>query len=111
MTLRREEADIADPTTEPGSPRRIKPTTFGTAHVDGAWQAPTDDPTVSLTDLLALLGPRVRPMTRVIHHPRAWRKGVPTRRPTRRAQRLSRARARGLPTQSVCSTPTVRDCR
>ena len=91
MTLSRVKAATA----EPGTPRlRIKPTTLGTGEVDGAWRPPTDDLTV------ALLAPRLRPITQVIYHPHAWRQGVPKELPSKTGP-VSLEGSRSQPTDTI----------
>jgi hypothetical protein len=51
---------------------RLKPKAPHTGYVDGAWWPRSDDLTVELPDLLAVLSVRLGPIDRVIYHLSEW---------------------------------------
>ncbi|MCW2651062.1 MAG: hypothetical protein JWR32_2038 [Mycobacterium sp.] len=81
MTLwhERNPVEYRNPGPVASSRLRMKPTLSGTGHVDGAWWPPTDELAVALPDLVALLPPRLGPITQVLYHPHGWAAGVPRR--------------------------------
>jgi hypothetical protein len=74
MTLQipRSEAErhLAPPSHTPRL--RLKPKAPHTGYVDGAWWPRSDDLTVELPDLLAVLSVRLGPIDRVIYHLDEW---------------------------------------
>lgn len=76
MTLQRGRTAAGSKYTPPEStPRlRLKPKAPPTGYVDGAWWPHSDDLTIELPDLLAVLSVRLGPIDRVIYNLTEWAK-------------------------------------
>jgi Family of unknown function (DUF5994) len=76
MTLQRGRNDTGSTYTPPNkTPRlRLKPKAPTTGYVDGAWWPHSDDLTIELPDLLAVLSIRLGPIDRLIYNLTEWSK-------------------------------------
>jgi uncharacterized protein DUF5994 len=76
MTLQRGRTVAGSKYTPPeNTPRlRLKPKAPTTGYVDGAWWPHSDDLTIELPDLLAVLSVRLGPIDRVLYNVAEWTK-------------------------------------
>src|ERR1700761_68219 len=83
MTLRQGRSSTGSKHTPPEkTPRlRLKPKAPTSGYVDGAWWPHSDDLTIELPDLLAVLSVRLGPIDRVIYNVSEWAK-APAKLPT-----------------------------
>lgn len=75
MTPQQTRKNAQNSTVPARTPRlRLKPKAPQSGYVDGAWWPHTDELTVELPDLLAVLSVRLGRVSRVLYHLKAWTK-------------------------------------